>query len=221
VLPTFEIEPTEAHRGTVIWLHGIGATNRDYEPVVPELKAGYLRFVFPQAPLRPVTINQGMRMPAWFDILAFDNPPLLEKETDVRSVNLELLELVEREHSRGVRYEDIVVAGFSQGGAMALHTALRTPHPLAGILVLSSYMVLPQHLEAERTAENLSTPILFCHGRYDSVIPHALGVAAYQRIVQAGHPAEMAEFDMEHTFCVDELATIEEWLRERFPNSPQ
>jgi phospholipase/carboxylesterase len=217
VLQTFEIEPTEAQRGSVIWLHGLGATSHDFEPIVPELETGYLRFVFPQAPVRPVTINQGMRMPAWYDILSFDNPPLREKESDVREASAELQNLIEREHARGVRYEDIVLAGFSQGGAMALHVGLRAPQALAGVLVLSGYLVVPQHLEEERAPANQHTPILFCHGRYDPVVPYTGGKASYQRVKQAGYPAEWAEFDMEHSLCIEEVGVIKDWLAARFP----
>lgn len=217
MLQTFEIEPTEAQRGSVIWLHGLGASNHDFEPVVPELGAGHLRFVFPQAPMRPVTINQGMRMPAWYDILSFDNPPLREKESDVREASAELQKLIDREHARGVRYEDIVLAGFSQGGAMALHVGLRAPQTLAGILVLSGYLVVPQHLDAERAPANQQTPLLFCHGRYDPVVPYAGGKASYQRVKQAGYPAQWLEFDMEHSLSLEEVRAVKEWLGARFP----
>ena len=118
-LDTFEIEATAPRRGSVIWLHGLGASNHDFDTIVPELGAPHLRFVFPAAPVRPVTINQGMRMPAWYDILSFDDPPLREAEADVRATAVQIRELVDRELARGVRADKVVLAGFSQGGAVA------------------------------------------------------------------------------------------------------
>src|SRR5688572_16488407 len=149
-LDTFEIEATAPQRGSVIWLHGLGATNHDFDPIIPELSAPHLRFVFPAAPLRRVTINQGMRMPAWYDILSLDDPPLREEESHVREVATEVAALVERERARGMRAEDIVLAGFSQGGAVALHVGLRAERRLAGVLVMSGYLLLPHRLEEER-----------------------------------------------------------------------
>jgi phospholipase/carboxylesterase len=216
MLPTFEIEPTETQRGSVIWLHGLGASNHDFEPIVPELDSRDLRFVFPAAPARPVTINQGMRMPAWYDILSFDDPPLREKEQDVRASERELVLLVEREHSRGVPYSNIVLAGFSQGGAMALHTGLRLKQALAGVLVLSGYLVLPEHFDTERSAESEATPLSFCHGRFDPVVPHFLGRAGFERVKAAGYTAEWTEYPMEHSMCMEEVIHIRDWLRARF-----
>jgi phospholipase/carboxylesterase len=216
VLPTFEIEPTEPQRGTVIWLHGLGASNHDFDPVIPELRTPYLRFVFPAAPVRPVTINGGMPMPAWYDILSFDNPPLREKESDVREAEQALLELIGRENERGVPAERVVLAGFSQGGAMALHVGLRAREPLAGVLVLSAYLLLPQHLDRERAPASTRSPILFAHGRFDPVVPFELGRRAYDRVTLAGHTARWEAFDMEHSLCIEEVEVIAAWLAERF-----
>jgi phospholipase/carboxylesterase len=217
VLTTFEIEPTEPQRGTVIWMHGLGASNHDFDPIVPELAAPFLRFVFPAAPLRPVTINGGMTMPAWYDILSFDNPPLREQEADVRQAEREIGLLVERERERGVPPGQVVLAGFSQGGAMALHVGLRAPEPLAGVLVLSAYLLLPQRFDAERTPESVQAPVLFAHGRYDPVVPLALGKAAHERLDKAGYTARWSAFDMEHSLCLEEVELVAAWLRERFP----
>ncbi len=216
MLDTFEIEPTEPQRGTVIWMHGLGASNHDFDPIVPELRAPYLRFVFPAAPVRPVTINGGMRMPAWYDILTFDDPPLREQESDVRQAEGEVRALIEREHARGVPSERVVLAGFSQGGAMALHLGLRTPETLAGVLVLSGYLLVPQKLDQERTPASLKTPFLFAHGRYDPVVPFTLGKAAHERLERAGYTARWAAFDMEHSLCLEEVRSIASWLEERF-----
>lgn len=217
MLDTFEIEPTETQRGSVIWMHGLGASNHDFDDIVPELQAPSLRFVFPAAPVRPVTINQGMPMPAWYDILSFDDPPLREKEADVRESARELSRLIEREHARGVPPSSILLAGFSQGGAMALHAGLRTEQPLAGVIVLSGYLVLPDHFELERTAASGQTPFLFCHGRFDPIVPHFLGRAAFERVKAAGYSAQWSEYDMQHSMCLDEVFCVRDWLRARFP----
>jgi phospholipase/carboxylesterase len=216
VLNCFEIEATEPQRGSVIWLHGLGASNHDFESIVPELGAGFLRFVFPQAPLRPVTVNQGMRMPAWYDIISFDPPPLREKEADVRDAERELVALIEREHARGVRYEQILLAGFSQGAAMALHVGVRSEQRLAGILALSGYLLLPQQLQAEQQPANRQTPILACHGRYDPVVPLGLGKAGAAQLKESGYPIEWQEFDMEHSLCIEEVHLIRDWLKTLF-----
>ena len=216
-LDTFEIEATAAQRGSVIWLHGLGATNHDFDPIVPELSAPHLRFIFPAAPLRRVTINQGMRMPAWYDILSLDDPPLREQESHVREVASEIVALVERERARGVRAEDIVLAGFSQGGAVALHVGLRAERKLAGVLVLSGYLLLPDQLEEERQPGGQQTPFLFCHGRHDPVVPLRLGQASFTRVTRAGYNAEWSEFDMQHSLCMEEVRRIRTWLEQRFP----
>lgn len=217
MLNTFEIEPTEPQRGTVIWMHGLGASNHDFDPIVPELAAPFLRFVFPAAPVRPVTINGGMRMPAWYDILTFDDPPLREREADVRQAEGEIFALIERERERGINPEQIVLAGFSQGGAMALHVGLRTPEPLAGVLVLSAYLLMPQHFDTDRTPASQRAPVLFAHGRYDPVVPFQLGQAAHARLEKAGYTTSWSAFDMEHSLCLDEVQRIAAWLRDRFP----
>jgi len=216
-LETFEIKATAAQRGTVIWLHGLGASNHDFDPIIPELAAPHLRFVFPAAPLRSVTINQGMRMPAWYDILSFDDPPLREEQSHVRDMASELVALLERERARGVRSEDIVLAGFSQGGAMALHVGLRAERRLAGVMVLSGYLLIPERLEDERQPGGRQTPFLFCHGRYDPVVPLRLGQASFARVTHAGYTAEWAEYDMQHSLCLEEVRRIRSWLQQRFP----
>jgi phospholipase/carboxylesterase len=216
-LDTYEIEATAPQRGSVIWLHGLGATNHDFDSIIPELSAPHLRFVFPAAPLRRVTINQGMKMPAWYDILSLDDPPLREEESHVREVASEIVALLERERARGVRAEDIVLAGFSQGGAVALHVGLRAERKLAGVLVLSGYLLLPDQLEQERQPGGRQTPFLFCHGRYDPVVPLRLGQASFTRVTRAGYTAEWSEFEMQHSLCMEEVRRIRSWLEQRFP----
>jgi phospholipase/carboxylesterase len=216
VLTTFEIEPTAPQRGSVIWLHGLGASNHDFDPVIPELGTPYLRFVFPAAPIRRVTINQGMPMPAWYDILSFSDPPLREHEPDVRESARELEALIEREHSRGVRYQDIVLAGFSQGGAMVLHVGTRFGQALGGVLVLSGYLLLPDRLREERSPANLSTPILMAHGRGDPVVPEFLANKSQAALAAAGHTLDYRLFDMGHSMCMEEVELVAAWLQSRF-----
>ena len=217
MLSTFEIAPTAPQRGTVIWMHGLGASNHDFDPIIPELRTPWLRYVFPAAPIRPVTINGGMPMPAWYDILSFDDPPLREHEPDVREAEREIVALVERERERGVPPEKVVLAGFSQGGAMALHAGLRSAEPLAGVIVLSAYLLLPQRFDDERSPASQQVPLLFAHGRYDGVVPFGLGKAAYERVARAGYGARWEAFDMEHSLCIEEVHAVAAWLAERFP----
>jgi phospholipase/carboxylesterase len=215
----FEIQPTEPQRGSVIWLHGLGASHHDFEPVVPELAAPYLRFVFPSAPVRPISINYGMRMPAWYDILSLGAGVPRENESHLNESARELTALIEREHERGVAYENIILCGFSQGGAMVLHVGLRSERRLGGILVLSGYLPAAHSLPSEAQPARRDTPILFCHGRYDRVVPFAGGHKSYSLVKEAGFSAEWAEFPVEHTMCIDEVRLIADWLAARFTTS--
>jgi phospholipase/carboxylesterase len=213
---TFEIEASEPQRGSIIWLHGLGASHRDFLPVIPELAAPYLRFIFPTAPVRALTLSHGMRLPAWYDILSLAGGLPKEDEAHLRESALEIEQLMAREHERGVAHEHIVLAGFSQGGAMALHSGLRADLALGGVMVLSGYLLLPDHFEAERTAASRQTPFLFCHGRFDGVVPHFLGRSGFERVKAAGHTAEWHEYDMEHSMCLEEVLQIRDWLKARF-----
>lgn len=216
MLDVFEIAPTAPQRGTVIWLHGLGASNHDFDDVIPELDAPHLRFVFPAAPIRAVTINGGMPMPAWYDILTFDDPPLREAEADVRDAANEIGTLIEREISRGVPSERIVLAGFSQGGAMALHVGLREERRLAGIMVLSGYMVLPQTFATERTAANAQTPLFMAHGSLDPTVPLGLYRQAAQTLRAAQYNVANHEYRMGHSLCLPEVHDIRQWLQTLF-----
>ncbi len=216
VLQTFEIDPQEPQRGSVLWMHGLGASNHDFDDVVPLLQAPWLRFVFPAAPERPVTINGGMKMPAWYDILTFQDPPLREKESDVRQAAQQLERLVQREVERGVSPEGIVVMGFSQGAAMALHLGLRSARRLAGVASLSGYLVLPGQFDQERTAQSEHIPFFFGHGVHDPVVPIGLGRSAHQRLLQAGYDCQWREYPMQHSLCMEEIVALRSWLHERF-----
>jgi phospholipase/carboxylesterase len=218
---TFEIEASEPQRGSVIWLHGLGASHRDFLPVIPELQAPYLRFVFPAAPVRALTLSHGMRLPAWYDILSFAGGAPRENEAHLRESASGLEQLMAREHERGVAYEHIVLAGFSQGGAMVLYTGLRSPRRLGGILVMSGYLPAAQALRAEALPARRDTPILFCHGLRDGVVPLAGGRLSHTLVKEAGYAAEWAEFDVAHTMCIEEVRFIASWLAARFAQPPR
>ena len=212
-LETLEIETAPGPRAAVIWLHGLGADGHDFEPIVPELRlpaSKPVRFIFPNAPQRPVTINMGMRMPAWYDILQMGGGP--EDEAGIRS-SRELLEgLVSRETKRGIAHDRIVLAGFSQGGAIALQTALRHAERLAGVMALSTYLPLAQTLEKERAAANNGLPIFMAHGQYDDMIPMARAAQSRDALRALGYAPEWREYPMPHSVCPEEIADIADFL---------
>jgi phospholipase/carboxylesterase len=213
-LPCVEIDPPGKPEGVVVWLHGLGADGHDFEPIVPILGLPRARFVFPHAPRAPVTINGGMVMPAWYDIVAIGGGGA--NEADVRRSAKQLRALLEREEQNGVPADRIILAGFSQGGAMALHVGTRYPRALRGIMVLSGYEVLPPTREREETPANRMTPMLFCHGTADPLVPIAAGRLAYEAHVRPERPAEWHEFPMAHEVSPSELTVIRQWLGARF-----
>jgi len=204
--------------GSVIWLHGLGADGHDFEPVVPELRLPAelpLRFVFPHAPIRPVTINGGMEMRAWYDILSLDGEGRAD-EAGVRESAALLMNLVDAETGRGVDPGHIVLAGFSQGGAVVLHAGLRYATPVAGLMLLSTYLPVPGAFEAEvaNSAESQprSVPIFMAHGTFDPMLPYQLGVATKQTVESAGYGIEWHEYPMAHGVCPEEIADIRAFL---------
>lgn len=214
-LETVIVEPEMEHTSTVVWLHGLGASGHDFEPVVPMLECPNTRFVFPHAPIMGVTINMGMEMPAWYDIKTLDwEAPDREDETSIRSSAKLIVELLEQEHERGIEYENIVLAGFSQGGALALHVGSRLQKKLAGMMILSAYQVLADTYDEEASDENRGTPILFGHGVYDDMVPVMMGRAALESMVDAGNPCEWNGYRMGHEVIMDELIRIKEWLND-------
>lgn len=220
LLPCVEIDATRGPASAaVIWLHGLGASGHDFEPIVPHLGLDHARFVFPHAPAIPVTINRGWVMPAWYDIKSLDRRGDREDPAEVRASATRVAALIAREQSRGVPSERIVLAGFSQGGAMALHVGLRYPDPLAGLLVLSAYLLLPAALVAEQSPANRRTPLLFCHGTHDAVVPVDAGRTSARRIAEAapGRDLRWSEFPIDHEVSPPEIAAIGAWLRERLP----
>jgi phospholipase/carboxylesterase len=214
-----EIETGRAPGGSVIWLHGLGADGHDFEPIVPELvqpAERALRFVFPHAPIRPVTLNGGYPMRAWYDIAALDRRTA-EDESGIRASRAAIDTLIRRENSRGIVSERIVLAGFSQGGAMALFAGPRYPERLAGIMGLSCYLPLGSRHTAERSAANQATPIFLAHGRQDPVVPEMLGEYARKALEASGYNVEWHAYDMPHSLCPQEVIDIAAWLRRVLP----
>ena len=203
-----EIETGSPPQAAVIWLHGLGADGHDFEPIVPELRLERaVRFVFPHAPVQPVTINQGMRMRAWYDIFQFGGGR--EDDKGIRASQALIAKLIE---AQPVPPEKIVLAGFSQGGAIALQTALRYPKPLAGVMALSTYLPLAATLAAERAAPNAQVPIFMAHGQYDEIIPIERAQASRDALQKLGHKIEWHEYPMPHSVCGDEVRDISAFL---------
>jgi len=203
------IETGPDPQASVIWLHGLGADGHDFEPIVPELALEQpVRFVFPHAPVRPVTLNQGMRMRAWYDIYRLGGGP--EDEAGIRASQKLLEELIAQARTSGMKR--VVLAGFSQGGAVALQTALRHPERLDGVLALSSYLPLHFALEAERSAANRELPVFMAHGLYDDIIPLARAEQSRQALERLGYRVEWHTYPMPHSVSPQEIVHIAEFL---------
>jgi len=213
-LPPVEIEPERPADAAVILMHGLGADGHDFQTLVPELRlppTSAIRWVFPHAPVRPVTLNGGMPMRAWFDVLGLDRRS--EEDTaGVRAAARDIRELVRRERERGIPADRIVLAGFSQGGAMALYNGLREPERLAGVLALSTYMPLLATLEAEAHPANVAVPIFMAHGTLDPVVAMTLGETSRDHLQSLGYDVDWRTYPMPHSLCADEVADIREWL---------
>ncbi|HEY4338737.1 MAG TPA: alpha/beta fold hydrolase [Steroidobacteraceae bacterium] len=211
--------PATPPTASVIWLHGLGADGTDFVPLVPELRLPdnvAPRFVFPNAPVRPVTVNNGMAMPAWYDIYSFGIKDR-EDTAGIRESASRVHELIDRERAAGIGAARIVLAGFSQGGAVALQAALRYPQPLAGILALSTYLPLAATLAAESASANRAIPILMCHGRQDPVVPLELARKSFETLTAQGYAPRLLEYSMEHTLCAEEVVAISQWLAQVLP----
>ena len=199
-----EIETGSPPRAAVIWLHGLGADGHDFEPIVPELELDKaVRFVFPHAPIRPVTINQGMRMRAWYDILQLGGGP--EDEPGLRASQKITEELI---RAQALPASKIVLAGFSQGGAIVLQTALRYPERLAGVVALSTYLPLAATVAAERCDANRDLPMFMAHGQYDDLIPMSRARASREQLEKLGYKIEWHDYPMPHSVCAPEIADI-------------
>ena len=198
--------------GSVIWLDGLGADGHDFEPVVPELHLPVdlpLRFVFPHAPVRPVTINGGMAMRAWYDIVSLDAEGRADA-AGVRESTTIVESLIAREIERGVSSERIVIAGFSMGGAIVINTALHTAHRLAGLMALSTYVPIPS--EVDDSTGSRDVPVFMAHGTFDPMLPLQWGQLSAQKLQEAGFNIEWHDYPMAHAVCPDEIRDIREWL---------
>ena len=210
------IDTGPSPKGCVIWLHGLGADGRDFEPIVPELRLGPdlpLRFIFPHAPVRPVTLNGGMAMRAWYDIISLGGGA--EDEAGLRESGRFLSALLDDPVTLGLGAGRTVFAGFSHGGAIALQAGLRLPERLAGILALSTYLPIASTVEAERSPANADCPILMVHGSFDDVIGIDRAIASRDRLLALGYPVQWQTYPMPHSVCAEEITLIAAWLRQR------
>jgi phospholipase/carboxylesterase len=211
-----EVETGPAPATSVIWLHGLGADGSDFVPIVPALRLGTsVRFVFPHAPLRPVTINGGAVMRAWYDVLTLEGGARREDESGIRESARRVADLLAAETSRGVAPARVFLAGFSQGGAMTLHVGLRGATRLAGLVALSAYLPLAHAAAAEANPAGRDTPVFLAHGRDDSLIPLARARAAHDALVALGYPVEFREYPIGHTVSDAEIRDLATWLAER------
>lgn len=227
LLPAIELTTGHDPHGTVIWMHGLGADGSDFVPVVKELglpEEKPLRFIFPHAPMRPVAINNGFVTRAWFDMGMGSSsglvvpgraarPSVWSSEAHIRESQMAIETLIEREVARGISTEKIVLAGFSQGGVIALHTALRCRRKLAGVMALSTYLALAESLPAERQEVNAAISIFMAHGRQDDIIPLQAATSSRDRLTSLGYVVEWYEYPMPHSVCMEEVEAIGHWLQ--------
>lgn len=215
ILPHITLESGKQPQHSIIWLHGLGADGQDFVPIADELKLPVaVRYIFPHAPQRPVTINGGLVMRAWYDI-ASQSIDAQQDAAGIRASQVAIEALIAQEIARGISPGNLFLAGFSQGGAIALHTALRQTVPLGGVLALSSYLPLADSAVREVLASTRATPIFMAHGRSDPVIPYALGAASRDALLKFGYAVEWHEYAMQHSVCEEELRDIEAWLTKR------
>ena len=218
MLQTVEQLTSKYPAWSVIWLHGLGADGNDFAPIVPELvKPGWpgIRFVFPHAPMRPVTINNGAVMRAWYDIVGMEIDKRAD-ETGIRESMAELDALINRERDRGIPVSRILLAGFSQGGAVVLAHMLRRKVPVAGVMALSTYLPLGAANAAEVTPEAKRTPVYMAHGMFDPVVPLALGEQSRQQLQTLGFSVDFKSYPMQHNVCAEEIRDMALWLDARF-----
>jgi phospholipase/carboxylesterase len=216
LLPRIELESAPNPTAAVIWLHGLGADGNDFAGLVPELDlkgCPPIRFVFPHAPSIPITINGGYVMPGWYDLYGMD---LVSRQDDrgIQKSEWAINALIENEVARGIPYERIVLAGFSQGCAMALHTALRLPHKIAGVMALSGYLPLADRFPSERHAANAHTPIFMAHGTQDQVVVIQRGEESRDALAKLGHPVQWHTYPMPHSVHPREISDIAAFLQQ-------
>lgn len=210
------IKHPQAKDACIIWMHGLGADGHDFEPVVQMLNLPHIKFILPHAPYRPVTLNNGYEMRAWYDIFGLQSDSQ-QDEAGINSMQATINAMIETEIARGVASQRILLAGFSQGGAMALHTATRFDHPLAGVLALSTYLPLKNQLKEKQHPTNKPLPIWMAHGRQDSVITLATAESSRQTLEAAGYAVEWHEYDMPHSVCEAEIDDIRQFLLRVLP----
>jgi phospholipase/carboxylesterase len=214
LLETVEVETGPSPRVAVIWLHGLGADGHDFEPIVPEMDLPSdvaIRFVFPHAPMRPVTVNNGMVMRAWYDV-SLAGGRRQEDEPGVRESERQINALIAREKERGVPPAATFLFGFSQGGAMALHSGVRYPDRLGGIAALSCFLPLADTIATEASPANRDVPIFMAHGTHDPLIPVERGAQARDLLVALGYRVEWHEYRMPHSVCAEEIVDLSAWL---------
>ncbi len=218
LLEAVEIETGGNPAVSIIWMHGLGADGNDFVPVVNELDLSgtpAVRFIFPHAPLRAVTINNGYVMRAWYDVSPDDLAGNTRRadERGVRESQAQIETLIEREAARGIPANHVILAGFSQGGAIALQTGLRHDRPLAGIMALSTYLPLADSFVGEAAPANRATPIFMAHGTFDPVVPYAMGAGSMTFLTGLGYGMEWHDYPMQHSVCIEEIRDIGNWLR--------
>jgi phospholipase/carboxylesterase len=215
------LEPLAPANAAVIWLHGLGADGHDFVPIVPELGLAAdhaIRFLFPHAPVRTVTINNGMPMRAWYDIRSLTRADQ-QDSAGIRDAEERVAALIAEQQAQGIAAQRIVIAGFSQGGAIALHAGIRHPERLAGVVALSTYLPVHQTVSSEAHPANRELPIFMAHGRLDQVVPYAIGETSARGLRAFGYPVEWHEYPMQHQVCEEELEHIGKWLQARLPPS--
>lgn len=215
VLPHITLETGKSPQHSIIWLHGLGADGEDFVPIAEEMDLPVaVRYLFPHAPKRPVTINGGFIMRAWYDIAAA-TIDAQQDATGIRAAQAAIETLIAQETQRGTAPENIYLAGFSQGGAIALHTGLRHTQRLGGIIALSTYLLLAEALAQEASAAAQNIPIFMAHGRSDPVVPYALGKASAEKLSELGYQPEWHEYAMPHSVCMEEVSDVAAWLTHR------
>ncbi|OLC01136.1 MAG: carboxylesterase [Candidatus Rokubacteria bacterium 13_1_40CM_68_15] len=219
LLETLEVETAPSPRAAVIWMHGLGADGHDFAGIERQVTppGAAVRYVYPHAPMMAVTINNGYVMRAWYDVFGAAGERR-EDEAGVRASQARVEQLIAREKSRGIPARAIVLAGFSQGGAMALHTGLRHPERLAGVMALSCFLPVARTLAAEASAPNRDVPIFMAHGVADAVIPVTRARAARDTLLGLGYKVEWHEYPMAHSLCPQEIEDIATWLERILPN---
>ena len=219
LLPFVDVKPSGQADAAVVWLHGLGDSGDGFAPIVPELrlpKSSGIRFLFPHAPVRPITINGGMQMRGWYDIKTWDLNDRAD-ETGVRESATAVTALLDKLIEQGIPANRILLAGFSQGGVIALHLLPRLPYKLAGVMALSTYMAVPGKLKEEMTGVNKSTAVLVNHGTHDEVVPYSAGQAAFNALKFAGFTVNWAEYRMGHSVCPQQIADISRFIQQQLP----